>query len=180
MVFDKKKKAKMRVALCICLLNIFLSSISVDASEEDEHERGNLRINSHVISDTREEITHHTSIGFEVVPFLFLENMAEMEASRVQVHHTHLENARTIVFMTDVLADRLNTSEIVAMLFQETEEVSGVRQLETTYTLYFEISIWLWVIIGIISTTVLGYVGFLVGKKASNLIHKERNFKKRR
>lgn len=172
MVFNKKKQAKVRVSLWICLLCTFFTIIRVDAAEEDEHERGNLRINSHVISDTREGVKHHASIGFEEASFLFLENMTEMEASRVQTHHKRLEQTRMTVFTTDVVADRLDTSEIVTMLFQDTEEVNEGRLFEETYTLYFEVPIWLWAIIGIVSTTVLGSIGVLVGQKISQLILK--------
>jgi hypothetical protein len=73
---------------------------------------------------------------------------------------------------------RLNTIEIVAMLFQETAELSEVRQFEMTYTLYFELSVWLWTIIGIISTILLGYMGILIGQKVSPLIHKNQTLNK--
>ncbi|MCL1989538.1 MAG: hypothetical protein FWG67_01485 [Defluviitaleaceae bacterium] len=172
MPVNRKKKAKVFLVCVLCLINLLISSITVDAIEEDEHERGNLRINSHVISDTREEIIQHASIGFEVAPFLFLDQMTEMEALRVQTHQVRLDHARRIVFTTDHVDDRLNTSDIVAMLFQETEELSGTRQFETTYALYFEMPIWLWVIASIVLAILLGYIGMLVGQKVSHLIHK--------
>jgi hypothetical protein len=169
-----KTQKKEKLIVIIMMLLTVLNTVVVYASfEEEEIERGEMRINSNVITDTRAQIVQHSSIGFEVAPFLFLANMSEMEYIRVQTHQSRLKFARNLVFTTDDhVADRLDTSEVVSMLFQETRDQTDARQGEATYTLYVEIPAWLWVIIGGVSVLSLSYIGIIIGRKISHLIHK--------
>ena len=163
-------------AILLMLILVLAFPLIANASDEDEEEPGSLTINTQVITDTQMEITVQRSIGFELMPFLFLEDEREMERRHIVYQAHRLDEARNMAFIVPSVEARLDTSEVISSLFIDLEDrvTTHVGQVSTGYQLVFEMPTWLWVIIGIGSAGLLGCVGIVIGRKVSHLIHREK------
>ena len=168
-----KKKSAICLLIVICLQTAFV----VHGADEETEERdpGQMRINSDVISDTRQEIDQQSFIGFDVSPRLFLEDKREMEVTLTSSIQSQIDDARRIAFLTEHVSDRLDTSEVMETLFLEAEERTGRQQMNPIdRSIMTYIPTWLWVVIGLVGVGLLGYLGVLMGPLAARFIYKEK------
>jgi hypothetical protein len=169
------KNRNLKLISMLLLIGIFLTPIVVvadDENETDEHEPGQMLIDREVLQDGREiDQTQVRAIGHEVAPFLFLEEMMEVELRRAQYNEAFLANARETAFLGEDPHTGLDTAEIDVMLFATAEYSPALNVATRTYMGYFHIPPWLFVVGGIVSIVFLVYVAMILGKKLGHLIH---------
>lgn len=148
-------------------------------ADEDEEEDasegpapGEMLINTDTIQDGRTvEHDQFRPIGYEIAPFLFLEDMTVIEEQRVAqnaefiitVHErAFLEEAPDVGFNTSEIFDRLFTDEEI---FEHRTGSAGIRER------YFHVPTWVIVIGIVVATGFLVYVAMILGQKLSHVIH---------
>ena len=158
--------------------NIFVFQVNDDDYQNDyqnnEHEAGQLLINQSAIQSGQIDRTNFGSIGHEVAPFLFLNDMTAVEAQRIRQSTELLESTREQVFLTEVQDIGFNPNEFVAMLFYDAEGRIQVPVVTTTPVAYFQIPIWALIVGGITAFTVLVTLAVVLGQKMAGVIHKNK------
>ena len=168
-----------KIAICLLLIALLQGPLTAYAEgEETEAEGrapGQMRINSEVISDTREEVEHQSFIGFTIAPHLFLEEQREKEIAHASSIRAFVNDTRAQAFLTENVSDKFDTTIVTSSLFLEVEERTGTHLAPmATISIMPFIPTWLWIIIGITGAALLGYVGILIGIKVAHLIYREK------
>ena len=167
-------KRKFKLAIFFIGITLMLQPGGTYAQEDEPRdEPGQLHINTHAITDTTEiGASQLRSIGYELVPDLFLEASQAQEAMRREALNLQLEAVQEQVFLNESPDMRLNTDEVVSLLFDEAEYRINFGGGSNVLTLPLNIHTWLWVIIGI-SLTVGGIaLGVFIGKRIQHLIYR--------
>ena len=153
--------------------------VFADGEYEDDEDRGygqgDLHIRSQTIQDGQVALhDHFRPIGYEIAPFLFLEDMMEVENQRVAQNNDFIRTTRESLFLEEVPNIRFDTSEIIDRLFTD-EGVSdhqsgavGVRER------YFHVPTWVIMIGIVVATGFLVYVAVIFGQKLGHVIHKNK------
>ena len=142
--------------------------------ENTEHEAGQLLINQNAIHDSGTNHDNINSIGHEIAPFLFLENMTQIEEHRVTENAQILANTREQIFITETQPGGFDPNDFVATLFQDEETRTSTNIGTNNQVTYFNIPMWV-IIIGIITaTTLLTFVAITLGKRMAGVIHKQK------
>lgn len=156
--------------------------VLADVYEEDDdlegRESGELLINSQTIHDG--QVVQHDQfrpIRYEIAPFLFLDEMMEVEAQRVEQNAEFRITIHERAFLEAAPDTSFDTSEIVERLFVDEDvfengrSVAGNQVRYNYYSGYFSIPAWV-VVIGIMVVTgFLIYVAVILGRRLGNLIH---------
>ena len=150
-----------------------------DYEEEEE-----LLINNQTIQDDGETIRndHSQPIGYEIIPYLFLEDMMEAEAQRIAQDEELLTTIRENLFLDENPNIGFDVSEIVGNLFID-EEVSLLIDEDVVdhrsgsvgnQENYFHVPVWVMIIGLVMVTAFLGYVAVILGQKLGYVIHKNK------
>ena len=167
----------------LLLIGLILIPVRIFADEEEEDneirvlERGQLLINDQTIQDRHGgDHDQFLPIGFEIAPFLFLEEMMEAEAQRVARNTEFLITTRENLFLVEASTNRFDTSEIVDRLFigEDISEPARVHVNAGFQASYFHIPVWIIVIGAVVVTSILAYVAAIIG----SVIHKNKEGEK--
>jgi len=174
----------MRKYLYHLFLLMMLVSMALTASaiEAQGIQPGQLEINSHVIHDTRENVTHQRSIGHELVPDLFLGEKTEREAMRREANREQLDHVRENLFIEELPLREFSTAQIVGTLFTEDQplELGTVRLLDSAqgYTFgHVSMPGWLMVILLIVGFVFLIIAGIAIGQYVAKALRKRKKVK---
>ena len=171
----KNKSLKLISKLLLIGLLLVPVTVFADEDEREEYEPGQLLIDSDAIHEGREvDHTQVRSIGYEVAPFLFLEDMTRIELIRTEYNEAFMASARDNLFLGETPNTGLDTEGIVATLFGDEEDRVNLNLGTRTHMGYFHVPTWLWVVGGIVLTGFLVYVAFILGKKLGNVIHRKK------
>jgi len=145
-----------------------------DDDDSKEHAPGELRIDSKTIHGGRDvEHVHLQPIGYEIAPFLFLEDMRDAKAQLIAQNAEFLIAMRERLFLEEVSNFRFDTSDIVDRLFEDVEAFEHSRRSSAgIQESYFHIPIWIIVIGIVVASGFLLYIAVMFGQKLSNMIHK--------
>ena len=176
-----KRYSKLTLIIMLLLAGFLLMpalSFADEDEEEDEsggRQPGEMLINTETIQDG--QVTQHDQfrpIGYEIAPFLFLEDMMEVEEQRVKRNEEFITTTRNRLFLEDIPNIRFDTSEFVDRLFVD-EEVVEVRGGSVgIQERYFHVPVWV-IVIGIVAATgFLVYVAVILGQKLGHIIHKQK------
>lgn len=168
--------ATLTIIAALCLFTIAYADETTD--EEEGHSPGEMIINTSAIYDTRVVMTsHHSAIGHELVPFLFLEDMEENEQRRLAQNEAALTTMREDLFLMEEVERGVDTSELTAGLFLNEETTTNRTMQRADQINYFEIPTWVMIIGVTLMTGILAYAAVILGKKVSHVIHKKKEKK---
>jgi len=160
------------------VIGIILIPVGVFANEDekdDEGEKlepGQLLINDRTIQDGH--IVDHDQfrpIGFEIAPFLFLEDMMEAQEQRVARNTEFLITIRENLFLKELSNTGFDTREIIDRLFIDAElsEHGHIHASMETQVHHFHIPAWITVIAVVAVTCFLAYVAIIIGNVTQKL-----------
>ena len=143
--------------------------------ENTEHEAGQLLINPNAIHDSGTNHDNINSIGHEIAPFLFLENMTQIEENRITQNDERVENTRTQVFLSENQDGGFNTDELVGTLFHDWELQTNPNTTTQSQISYHIIPTWLLVVGWLLILTFLIGIAMILGQKMAGVIHKNKD-----
>ena len=157
------------------LLTPALSFANEDEENDESREygKGDLHIQTQTIQDG--QVVHHDHyrpIGYEIAPFIFLEDKMEIEAQRVERNAEFIISTRERLFLEEAPKIGFDTSELIDRLFIEEEEFGHRSGSVGIKEHYFHVPIWVIVIGIVISSGFLGYVAVILGQRLGHVIYK--------
>ena len=167
------KKINIFKRTCILIVVIIHFETIVLAEQDDGRMLGQMGINEGTLTEDSDiDDMQLRPIGYEVAPFLFLEDMTFVELERAQMHEEGLNMMRRTLFLDESPETVLDTGEILTLLFQtETYQLQG-NVLISGYSRYFKIPPWLFVIgaFGLVGSGI--YFGVTIGKSFGHLMYR--------
>ena len=155
-------------------MNNYENYENYEDDQSTEHEAGQLLINQNAIQDGQIDRTNLGSIGHEIAPFLFLDNMTAVEEQRVRQNIESLTSTRDQVFLNGTIGDGFDTNEFVATLFQDEEARTSINIGGGQQIAYFSVPVWIIVTGGVIAVVFLTFLAIILGQKFAGTIHKNK------
>ena len=167
-----------KLGLIIILLVGFLLMPALTLADYEEDEE--LFINNQNIEDDAETTRndHSQPIGYEIIPYLFLEDMMEVEAQRIAQDVEFITTIRERLFLEEIPNIGFDVSEIVGSLFIDKEIVGHPSRSVGNQENYFHVPVWAMIIGLVMATAFLGYVAVILGRKLGYVIHKKKEGEK--
>jgi len=148
-----------------------------DDEESVENEPGQLIINPQSIQGGQSGARTQSQvgvIGHELAPFLFLDDMTEVEALRIEQNELFLREANESLFLQEIPLASSSTREFVSELFLNEESFTHRSIASFTPNHYFHIPPWI-AVIGVVSGIgILTCLAVILGQKLGHMIHKKK------